>query len=114
MCSRALAAIAKIVVVAALSVSTSAFTFAQKPPSRVERQVIRDRQGRRLGEIVRLSNGKLEARDPLGRKLGAYDPKTDQTRDPLDRLLTKGNTLSALTMKAAEARQKKERAHYSK
>ncbi len=71
--------------------------------------VIRDRQGRKLGEIVGLSNGKLEARDPLGHRLGTYDPKSDQTRDPLDRLLTKGNTLSALIVKAAEAKDAKAR-----
>jgi hypothetical protein len=86
-----------------LGLATAALVFAD------DRQVIRNRQGRKLGEIIRLSNGKLEARDPLGRKLGTYDPKSDQTRDPLDRLLTKGNTLSALIMKAAEAREAKSR-----
>jgi hypothetical protein len=77
-------------------------------PSR-SREVIRDRQGHKLGEVVRLSNGKQEARDPFGRKLGTYDPKSDQTRDPLGRLLTKGNTLSALIVKATEAEEAKSR-----
>jgi len=45
-------------------------------------------------------------RDRFGRLLGRYDPKTNETRDPYGRLLTKGNTLSALVMKAAESKSK--------
>lgn len=39
---------------------------------------------------------KLEIRDHLGRILGTYDPKSNETRDPLGRLVAKGNVLSSL------------------
>lgn len=69
-----------------------------------DHKVIRNRLGHKLGEIIRLPDGRFVARDALGRKLGVYNPKSDQTRDALDRLLTKGNTLPALIMKAADTR----------
>lgn len=78
-----------------------------KPPSTQQgREVIRDRFGRMLGEIRSVGSGRLEARDRYGRLLGRYDPKSNETRDPYGRLLTKGNTLSALILKAAESKRK--------
>ena len=74
--------------------------------SQKSKETIRDRYGRVLGEIRPIGSGRLEARDRLGRLLGRYDPKTNETRDPLSRLLTKGNTLSALVVKAAEPKRK--------
>jgi hypothetical protein len=79
---------------------------AQQSNSRQNREVIRDRYGRTLGEIRPVGSGRLEARNRHGRLLGRYDPKADETRDPSGRLLTKGNTLSALVMKAAESPRK--------
>ena len=65
-------------------------------------EVIRDRRGRTLGTIRRTSNGRLEARDRLGRLLGVYGPKVNLTRDRLGRILNRGNTLSALVVRSAE------------
>ena len=78
-----------------------------KPPSTQQtKEVIRDRFGKLLGEIRPTGSGRLEARDRYGRLLGRFDPKTNETRDPHGRLMTKGNTLSALVMKAAGSKPK--------
>lgn len=70
------------------------------------KEVIRDRQGKLLGEIRPIGSGRLEARDRSGKLLGRYDSKPNETRDAAGRLLTKGNTLSALIVKAAESKAK--------
>jgi YD repeat-containing protein len=60
------------------------------------RHVLRDKQGRKIGEIETQSNGVQVARDEQGRKKGEYDPKTDVTRDPQGRKVGQGNFLSSL------------------
>jgi len=64
--------------------------------------VIRDRIGRLLGTIRPTCNGRLEARSRLGALLRTYDPKTNVTRDRIGRMLTTGNTLSALVVGSAQ------------
>jgi len=57
---------------------------------------IRDRTGKLLGKIHTLSSGKLELRSASNKKLGTYDPDTNQTRDHANRLIGKGNLLTML------------------
>ena len=59
-------------------------------------QELRNRQGKLLGKIKTVGTGKLEARDSVGHLKGTYDPRTNETRDPVGRLLGKGNLLAAL------------------
>ena len=61
-------------------------------------QELRDRSNRLLGTIRKLGNGTLEGRDASNRLKGTYDPRTDETRDPSNRLAGKGNTLSVLIL----------------
>jgi hypothetical protein len=65
-----------------------------------QRNEIRDRQGKLIGTIVHRRDGVREARDRQWRLLGTYNPKTNETRDRLGKLLTKGDTLSALVVSA--------------
>ena len=59
-------------------------------------QQIKDRGGRLVGIIKTLPNGRQEIRDPSGRSLGTYDPKTNKTKDSTGRLVATGNVLTAL------------------
>ena len=59
-------------------------------------QDLRDNTGKLIGRIHTLSNDKLEIRNASGRKLGTYDPGTNQTRDHTGRLVGKGNLLTML------------------
>lgn len=59
-------------------------------------QELRDRSNRLLGRIKQRSDGKLEGRDASNRLKGIYNPKNNETRDPNNRLVGKGNLLSAL------------------
>lgn len=43
---------------------------------------LRDKHGRLLGKIKRRGNGKFEGRDPSGRLMGTYDPRSNETRKP--------------------------------
>jgi hypothetical protein len=61
-----------------------------------KRDEIRDRQGRLIGTIVTRRDGVREARDRQWRLLGTFNPKSNETRDRLGKLLTRGDTLSAL------------------
>ena len=74
-------------------------------------EIIKDRFGRTLGTIRPTSNARLEARDRFGRLLGTYDPKVNRTTDRFGRMLTTGNTLAALIVKAAESGKRKGQAH---
>jgi hypothetical protein len=58
-------------------------------------QVLRDRYGNKLGEIVQES-GKLVLRDRYGNKKGFYDPSTDTTRDTYGNKVGSGNILATL------------------
>lgn len=59
-------------------------------------QQLRDSSNRLIGTISTLSNGQLEIRDPANKRLGTYDPKTDQTRDTANRVIGNGNLLTTL------------------
>jgi hypothetical protein len=59
-------------------------------------QYLRDRNGKQLGKIKQLSNGRLELRNPIGKLLGNYDPKSNLTRNANGRLVGKGNLLATL------------------
>jgi hypothetical protein len=61
-----------------------------------KRDEIRDRQGRLIGTIVHRRDGVREARDRQWRLLGTYNPKSNETRDLLGKLLTRGDSLSSL------------------
>lgn len=58
-------------------------------------QELRDKNGKLLGKISEVGNN-LEIRNALGQLKGKYDPKVNETRDALGRLVGKGNQLSAL------------------
>jgi hypothetical protein len=45
---------------------------------------------------VEKRDGTLELRDRLGRYLGKYDPKRNETRDRTGRLVGKGNLLGMI------------------
>lgn len=60
------------------------------------KQELRDSNGRPIGTITTVANGKQEGRDANGRLKGSYDPKTNHTRDSNGRVVGKGNMLAAL------------------
>jgi hypothetical protein len=59
-------------------------------------QQLRDASNRLIGTISTLSSGQLEIRDSANKRLGTYDPKTDQTRDTSNRVIGNGNLLTTL------------------
>ncbi len=59
-------------------------------------QILRDRMNRKIGVIKTDSRGVQTIYDKLNRKLGSYDPKTDVTKDRLNRKIGKGNLLVTL------------------
>jgi len=60
-----------------------------------EKEVLRDRAGRRIGEIETVS-GKQILRDEYGNRLGEYDPHTGMTRDRFGNRVGTGNLLLTL------------------
>lgn len=56
-------------------------------------QVLRDRNGRKIGEIVENGNKKI-IKDAFGHKLGEFDGKV--TRDDHNRLVGTGDLLTSL------------------
>lgn len=60
------------------------------------RDEIRERTGRLMGTIVERRDGVREMRDRQWRLLGTYHPRSNETRDRVGRLLTKGDSLAAL------------------
>lgn len=66
------------------------------------RKTLKDRYGKRIGEIVIKSDGMQELRDKYGKYLGKYDPKRDETRDRYGKLVGRGNLLSALLLEELE------------
>ncbi len=52
---------------------------------------LRDRNNRVIGRIITRSDSVQEMRDPVNRLNGTYNPKTDETRDGVFRLVGKGN-----------------------
>ena len=61
---------------------------------------LRDDHYRIIGSIETEASGKQIARDAHYRRLGEYDPRTNQTRDASYRILGTGNQLSALVWRA--------------
>lgn len=57
---------------------------------------VHDDAGRLLGVLTTLPDGKVEARDTLGRQRGIYDPAKNQTHDWHGRVVGNGNTLAEL------------------
>jgi hypothetical protein len=64
--------------------------------SKMRTETLRDRLGRKLGEIETQHDGTLVARDALGQRKGTYDPRSNSTRDTLGRKLGEGNFLASL------------------
>jgi hypothetical protein len=58
-------------------------------------QVLRDKQGHKLGEI-REQGGRLVIVDAQGHRKGEYDPKTNTTRDAQGHRVGTGNLLTSL------------------
>lgn len=65
----------------------------------MSRNILKDKHGRVIGEITVKSDGTMELRDRHGRYLGKYDPKRNETKDKLGRLVGKGNLLIMLLEK---------------
>ena len=59
-------------------------------------QVLRDSHNKHIGTIRTLGSGKLELRDHLGKMLGTYDPRNNETRDAGNHVIGKGNLLTTL------------------
>lgn len=59
-------------------------------------EVLRDKNNRRLGEIRSDSTGRQTLYSDTNRRLGEYNPKTNETRDANNRLVGKGNLLGTL------------------
>jgi hypothetical protein len=59
-------------------------------------ETIRDARGEALGSIETADDGSQVLRDADGRVRGYYDPETDHTRGPDQRILAKGNVLRTL------------------
>ena len=59
-------------------------------------QQIKDRNGRLLGTIKTLPNGRQEIRDRAGMLKGSYEPRTDETRNRAGIRVGKGNQLTTL------------------
>ena len=58
-------------------------------------QVLKNSKNQILGKI-KLQSGKYVLYNENNHRMGAYDPKTDQTRDANNRLVGKGNILTTL------------------
>jgi hypothetical protein len=74
-----------------------------KPMSNPEREgdpmtteLLKDAYGNILGSIETNSDGSQVLRDANGKIRGYYDPTTDHTRGPDQRILAKGNLLTTL------------------
>lgn len=62
----------------------------------MNKEFLKDKYGRIIGEIVEKKDGVLELRDKYGKYLGKYDPKRNETKDRYGRLIGKGNLLVML------------------
>ncbi len=59
-------------------------------------QILRDKMNRKLGAIKTDSRGVQTLYDAMNRKKGVYDPKTNATKDAMNRMIGKGNLLATL------------------
>jgi len=64
--------------------------------SRMAEQVLKDRNGNKIGAIEIRSDGTQIGKDKNGNRRGEYNPKTNTTKDKNGNLFGKGNLLSAL------------------
>ena len=62
----------------------------------MDKQVLRDSHNRQIGVIETDSKGIQAIRTMSNKKLGTYNPKTDQTRDTANHLIGKSNLLVTL------------------
>lgn len=62
----------------------------------MDKQVLRDSHNRQIRVIETDSKGIQTIRTMSNKKLGTYNPKTDQTRDTANHLIGKGNLLVTL------------------
>lgn len=58
--------------------------------------ILRDRMNRRIGYIRTDSSGVQTIYDASNRRKGTYDPKTNVTRDAMNRRVGTGNLLTML------------------
>ncbi len=59
-------------------------------------QVLKDRNGNKIGSIEVRSDGKQIGKDKNGNKRGEYDPKNNVTKDKNGNKVGEGNLLSTL------------------
>jgi len=59
-------------------------------------QVLKDRNGNKIGAIEARSDGTQIGKDKNGNRRGEYNPKTNTTKDKNGNVLGKGNLLFAL------------------
>jgi len=59
-------------------------------------ETLKDAYGNVVGSIESTADGAQVLRDAAGKIRGFYDPSTDHTRGPDERILAKGNTLRQL------------------
>lgn len=62
----------------------------------MKKEILKDKYGKKLGEIIERSDGVLELKDRNGKYLGKYDPKRNETKDKHGKLVGKGNLLVML------------------
>jgi hypothetical protein len=59
-------------------------------------QVLKDRNGNKIGAIETRSDGTQIGKDKNGNRRGEYNPKTNTTKDKNGNIFGKGNLLSTL------------------
>lgn len=59
-------------------------------------ETLRDNLGRVIARITTDSRGVMTIKDDLGKVLGTYDPKTNQTRNFVGQVIGQGNLLTSL------------------
>jgi len=59
-------------------------------------QLLRDKKGVVIGKICTTNKGLLEIKDAKGVYKGAYDPKTNKTKDAKGTMIGSGNLLTTL------------------
>lgn len=59
-------------------------------------QVLKDAMNRIIGYIDTDSSGKQTIKDSMNRIKGYYDPKSNQTKDSMNRIVGTGNLLTTL------------------
>ncbi len=60
------------------------------------KQELRDNNNRLLGSIRTRGDGTHEGRNASGSLKGTYNPRTNETRDPMNKLVGKGDFLAIL------------------